>query len=371
MIRLIFIGDLIPGTYSSQEISLEVREAIQGSNYSFANLESPLTNEDTPISKIGNNFKVDPKNVEILKLLKINYVCLANNHILDQGDIGLRETITTLKDNGIHYLGAGENLQEAQKPIIIQLKDKKIAFINVCESEFSIAKNNKPGANSFVLIELFKQIQALKEKVNYIFVIYHGGVEYYPLPSPELREKLRFIIDIGADAVICHHTHVFGAYEYYNDKPIFYSLGNFFAPTKRKMPDDFYESAVLKMIINNEKITHELIPIKQETNPICIRKMEGKEKKIFMQRTEKINEILQDEKEFMKNWFALINDRKQYYSHIISRFNNRYIKKLRNLNLLPLPSYRSKKSLQLLNVLRCESHRECLTSIIEKESSNE
>ena len=78
----------------------------------------------------------------------------------------------------------------------------------------------------------YEAIQALRPKVDWLIVLYHGGNEYYSLPRPGLKKDFHYLADLGADLVVGHHTHVISGYEIYNGKPLIYSLGNFFFPYK-------------------------------------------------------------------------------------------------------------------------------------------
>ena len=80
----------------------------------------------------------------------------------------------------------------------------------------------------------------MRAQVEKVVVIYHGGNEYYPLPRPELKKTFHFLADIGADAVVGHHTHVFSGYEMYNGIPLVYSLGNFFFPLEGEPEESRY-----------------------------------------------------------------------------------------------------------------------------------
>lgn len=365
MIKVIFAGDLIPTKIKDFHYSEELTNKIKDSVLSFINLEAPITRSNNPIKKNGNNFKVS--NSDYIPKEKLNFTnyCLANNHIMDYGEEGLNDTINELSKNNYKYLGVGNNLTEAKTSLILEENKLKLAFINACDKEFSIATDKKSGANPFDIIEIYNQIIELKKSVDKVFLIYHGGLEYYPLPTPNQKRTFRFLIDIGLDGIICHHTHVFGAYEYYKDKPIFYSLGNFYTPTIRQMPNEYYESAILTLIIDKDKISHELYPIKFDN--MGIYGMNDKEAIYFNDRLKSLNQTLIDNREFEKQWQKVIEEKKSYYSNIISRFNNRYIKKLRKLYLVPNPSYNSKRALQLLNVIRCDAHRETMINILEKE----
>ena len=124
-------------------------------------------------------------------------------------------------------VGAGDNLQQASKPLYIKIKNKTIAILNFAEQEFSVAGKNTAGANPLNIIDNYHSIQDAKQQADILLVIVHGGHEGYPLPSPRMVQTYRFFAEIGASVVVGHHTHCASGFEVYHGVPIFYSLGNF------------------------------------------------------------------------------------------------------------------------------------------------
>src|SRR5699024_1090893 len=105
---------------------------------------------------------------------------LANNHILDYDERGLKETLSVCKENNIKTVGAGKNLKEASKTLYIDYREEgKIAVINFAENEWASATEMTAGANPMDIIDNANQIKKAKEKANFVFVIIHGGHEYY------------------------------------------------------------------------------------------------------------------------------------------------------------------------------------------------
>ena len=236
MINILVAGDYRPVLRVQQLINeckynhifSEVKQYTDKVDYSLVNLESPVViNRAEPIKKIGPNLKCSKDAIDAIKYAGFNCVTLANNHFYDYGEVGVKDTITTCKEQGIDYIGGGENIEEAEKILYKEIKGKKIAFINICEKEFSIATKKSAGSAPLSPIHNFYQIQEARKQSDYVIVIVHGGVEHYQLPSPQMKETYHFFVDAGADIIINHHQHCFSGYEIYNGKPIFYGLGNF------------------------------------------------------------------------------------------------------------------------------------------------
>jgi len=113
------------------------------------------------------------------------------------------------------------------KPLLVEQDGKKIGIYACAETEFSIAEDNRAGANPFDPLESLDHIADLKSKCDFVIVLYHGGKELYRFPSPYLRKVCRKIVEKGADLVICQHSHCIGAFENYHDSVIVYGQGNF------------------------------------------------------------------------------------------------------------------------------------------------
>ena len=96
---------------------------------------------------------------------------------MDYGERGLIDTLNTCDKNNIHYVGVGENSGEASKPLYLKIKETKIAIMNFCENEWSIASKNSSGANPLNPIKNYYQIKEAKEKADFVLVIVHGGHE--------------------------------------------------------------------------------------------------------------------------------------------------------------------------------------------------
>ena len=227
---------LITGDYCPQQRAKDVlsnshvlgglQELIKNADLTITNLECPLTDSVEVIQKTGPCLKALPKQAEYLKQHGFDLVTLANNHIMDYRDQGLKDTIDALKANEIEFVGAGKADKEID--VIYRKKgDLHVAILNFCENEWSTQEKEGYKANGFSEIEAFYSIKRAKANADHVMVIHHGGHEMYNLPSPGLKKTLRYLVDCGANVVINHHTHCISGHERYRETPIFYSLGNF------------------------------------------------------------------------------------------------------------------------------------------------
>jgi poly-gamma-glutamate synthesis protein (capsule biosynthesis protein) len=332
--KLLIAGDffITPKHLGQDFFQKDLINIFKNSNLNIINLESPIieNNEMLKIDKTGPNLRTDEKIIKQINELNINVVTLANNHILDYGDKGLINTLQICWKNDVKTVGAGLNLKNASKPLIIELQGKKIGIINFCENEWSTATLNTAGANPLDIIDNLTQIQQTKDKADYVIVIIHGGHEYYNLPSPRMQKQYRFFAVNGADIIIGHHPHCISGYEIYNSVPIFYSLGNFVFTLDSKY-DDWYLGLLLSIEIKDDKISWDIVPVKQSRDDFSVTVLHGSEKTEVLNRIKVYSDIICEKQSLIKRWDEFI-DRK-YKSKIwafspINMFGNSKFKGL-------------------------------------------
>ena len=227
--------------------SPDVTGMLQEKDLSLANLECPLTDVASPIVKSGPCLRGCSKSIALIEQGYFDIAVMANNHVLDHGAEGLSTTRKICHEAGIKTLGVGENDIEAKTPFLLDHNACRIAILSFAEREFNCATSDTPGAAVFELPSACKCISEVRSSAQFVIVIVHGGVELYPLPSPRVQQAYRFLIDCGADAVLGHHPHVIQGVETYKNKPIIYSVGNFFFPKHGAAPKCWNAGGILRM----------------------------------------------------------------------------------------------------------------------------
>lgn len=336
-------------------------------DYSVVNFECPITKSNSKIIKTGPCIKTEDDNaLNALKYAGFNLLTLANNHIQDYGKIGVLDTLKTIEEFGFDSVGAGKDKVAAAIPKIVKIKGNTIGFINIAENEFCAADVDYAGANTFDLIGNIKAIEKLKSEVDKIILIYHGGREHYQLPTPEQRKRFRFFIDCGVDAVVAHHTHCFSGYEYYNNKPIVYSLGNFIFDYKTKYQKGLWTegmSVILKLVSDN--FTIELIPHLQGTKKNhTLQLLEGNDKAAFFTRIEILNNIIINDTLYFNEWRKYLLTQEKFYLASLY-IKNFYLRALFMKGILPIALLKSRHNKLMLNLMRCEAHHEISKGILE------
>lgn len=360
MVSLIFSGDfapLVPLSETNKDHFSAINDLLSGADLHITNLECPLTSSDQKTEKTGPHIKADHEAAALLPQAGVDIVCLANNHIFDYGERGIIDTINICENINIETLGIVSRHDGKAHWIIREIKGIKLGLLNYCEHEFSVRSKGLLGACGYDPVDAYYDISHLRQQVNYLIVLYHGGNEYYDLPRPGLKKDFHYLADIGADAVFGHHTHVFSGYEIYNGKPLVYSLGNFFFPYEGE-PESWDEGVLLNCIID-ESIKFELIPLYQCKDGFKVTLMEGDKKASVLQKIKDLSSIIADDSKLEEAWrlyvqnFGVGLSEKILYPTKVDKF------------LLKLPFFKKyvsdkNRCRSLINILRCTSLEQLL-----------
>jgi poly-gamma-glutamate capsule biosynthesis protein CapA/YwtB (metallophosphatase superfamily) len=206
-------GDLLP--------------ALRAADLRIVNCECALTRANRPVWKSGAVFKGTPGHVAGLTAVPFDAACLANNHVLDYGVAGLRDTLGVLGRHGVRSVGAGLTEEQAYRPLTMTVKGTAVHVVNISEGEDLAASHGGAGVFGWDVPRAAALVGGSKKRGGIVLAIAHCGLEYIPYPPPYVAGAFRALIDAGADAVIGHHPHVPQGIEWYHGRPIAYSLGNF------------------------------------------------------------------------------------------------------------------------------------------------
>lgn len=371
MKEIIIGADIVP-TKRNQELFVDgdiaellgddLCQIMSNAGFRIFNLETPLCDTEQPIEKIGPNLIAPCKTAKGIKCANIDFLTLANNHIMDQGDEGLRSTKETLDSIGVAYAGAGKSVDEAAKPYCFDYEGKKVGIYCCAEHEFTIASKNRPGANPFDPLYSLDHVKSLRNQCDYVIVLYHGGKEQYRYPSPKLQEVCRVLVEKGADLVICQHTHCVGCEERYKKGVIVYGQGNFIFDG---LDNEYWNtSIVIRLSLVKDDWTISYLPLNRQG--CTIRLARGDDAKSIMdgfwKRSKDINKIDFVEKQYYKYaereldyYLQYISGRESLLFRIANRIFNRRLRKLKLDKL-----YDKYHLLCVRNFTECEAHRELL-----------
>lgn len=364
--RVIIAGDFAPQARLAKQVESkrfseifpnEIRDIIEFADFSFVNFESPIVEETyKPIQKCGPNLSCTCEAAEAVKYAGFTGVTMANNHILDFWEEGLRKSVEYCKAQGLDVVGVGDNLSDAEGILYLEKDGKNLAVINCCEHEFSIATETEAGANPLNPVRQYYSIQEAKKKADYVLVIVHGGHELYQLPSVRMQETYRFLIDAGADAVVNHHQHCYSGYETYKGKPIFYGLGNFCFDIEPIKDNTIWNYGYMVEIVFSETVTFKLHPYNQYGKNA---KVELVDLSFFERKIFELNSIIANCEKLKKENEEYYEKNIEYEEFMLEPYSGRVMTKLFDMGLLP-SLIKDKKKTFILNHIMCESHRDKL-----------
>lgn len=369
--KVLIFGDFCPQhrvseLFEKREYSTvlgEVKTILNQADFSIVNFECPVCKgNEKPITKCGPNLKCTEKGVEAIKWAGFDCVTLANNHFLDFGEEGVDNTLATCKKYNIDIVGGGHNIKEASQILYKEIKGSKLAIINCCEHEFSIATDVTAGSNPLNPVQQYKAIKEARENADKVLVVVHGGHEYYQLPSTRMQEIYRFFIDAGADAVVNHHQHCYSGYEVYKGKPIFYGLGNFCFDNHDINEGIWNEGFAVSINFESSLVSFSMHPYMQCDREACVHFLK---EDAFDNRIKELNSIIANEDVLKKEIDRFYDGREDYYSDIFEPIRCRYFIGAKHRKWLP--SLISKdRYFFASNYIMCESHRDILLHFLRK-----
>ncbi|SDN17280.1 poly-gamma-glutamate synthesis protein (capsule biosynthesis protein) [Paenibacillus sp. yr247] len=241
-VKLSFVGDVLLASKVEDILKqngydypyTNVKDFLSKPDYTIANLETPITTKGTVQNK-DYVYRSSPLALPALKASGIDLVNLANNHVMDYGPEGLLDTMDALDQEGVKRMGAGKDLEEAYKPVIVEKDGVKIAFFGfsrvVPEASWKAGPGHLGVAETYNYKLPVEAIQKAKAEADLVVVVTHWGIERSDQPDKNQTDLAHRYIDAGADLVVGGHPHVLQGFEQYKGKWIAYSLGNFIFTT--------------------------------------------------------------------------------------------------------------------------------------------
>lgn len=374
--KVVIAGDFAPKDRLGTEVNSSKRDLILSKikpilmdhDYSIVNLEAPIVSAPSQIP-VKLNLSANDNSVVCLKNAGFQCATLANNHLRDYLNDGVTNTLHVLDKYQLDHVGGGKDLKDAQKVLYKEINGEVLSVINVCEHEFSIATDKRPGAAPLDLVQLFYNINEARNKAKYVILIIHGGHEHYQLPSPRMKTTYRCLIDMGADVIVNHHQHCFSGYEIYHDKPIFYGIGNFCFDWSGKRNSIWNEGFMVSLDFSS-KISIALIPFIQCNDHVSVEPMNENQQQSFYGKIEELNNIIQDDTLLQSHFSDLILRKSFQFDLALSPYTNRYLKSLCRRGAIP--SFKSKeKQFFLYNYINCESHRDLFLAYLANNSDTD
>jgi poly-gamma-glutamate synthesis protein (capsule biosynthesis protein) len=271
--NILFLGDImldrgvekLTQKYGPDYPFEKIKDFLSGFNIVSANLEGPIVAKPKDFGPQALQFAFASDSAAALKRNYINFVSLANNHLLNMGQEGLNQTKQFLGEQGIGFAGeplkCGSDLSY-QKDNLIFLSFNATYNFGCTNDEFiaTIKKTKAENPDKFLVVNM------------------HWGTEYRTVNSKTQENLAHALIEAGADLIIGHHPHVVENIELYKNKLIFYSLGNFIFD--QYFNQNVQQGLAINLEIFPQKYIYKIFPLISEKGQPAL--MEGEAKNNFL-----------------------------------------------------------------------------------------
>jgi poly-gamma-glutamate synthesis protein (capsule biosynthesis protein) len=371
-IKIVIGGDVCP---TKRDLSLfkegnagelfhDLLEELTTADLALVNLEFPLIEEPNPIKKTGPVLAAPSDCVKGLVNSHIKCVGLANNHILDHGAKGLENTLHVCSRAGLLTFGAGRNREEAGAILVVKVGNLRIGLLAIAEQEWSGATEDSAGANPLDPIHFVRTIQRSRGTYDFLIVLLHSGIEYYPYPTPKQMETCRFIVEQGARMVICQHSHCAGCYETYRNGHIIYGQGNLIFDSPGR-DQSWHEGFLVRLLINPDLTCEwQPIPYAQSEEQTGASKMPARRERGFLSALSERSREIQEPGRVQEAWDEYCGERHHYFMSSMLG-HNRLLRRL-NRNGAISRLCPEDRFMLMTNILRCDIHRETALTVLQQ-----
>lgn len=277
-VTLLFAGDIlmddhyaVMSTYHNrgndinQAFDQGLLEQMRNADIFMINNEFTFTSRGTPTVNKKFTFRANPGNVSMYEEMGVDIVSVANNHIYDYGEISLLDTLDTLEQAEIPYVGAGRNLQEAMTPVYYIANEMKIAFVSATQIERNSVPDTKEATQDSAGVlrcmnpdNLLLVIEEAKKNSDYVILYIHWGTESQEAIDWLQEQQAPIYAQAGVDLIIGDHPHCLQKMDSVEGVPVIYSLGNFWFNSRTQ------NSCVVKVTLRaSEMESFQFIPCRQ------------------------------------------------------------------------------------------------------------
>ncbi|MCK5832814.1 CapA family protein [bacterium] len=241
-----------------------VIHSLESADILTGNLESPISNIGAAIDK-KYVFRADTEMIAVLEDAGFDVLNIANNHAFDYGLSCFCDCLDRFEHSNIKLVGGGRNLAESLEPKFINVKGIRLGFLGFNDTRTNYIGKNKPSCAPAHDPFVFEAISKTKMNCDILIVNIHWGEEYFLYPTERQIALGHALVDSGVDVVLGHHSHSWQAVEFYGDRLIAYSLGNFVFDQRDLMNN---LTGILEIEFEGNKIEHvKISPVELLTTP--------------------------------------------------------------------------------------------------------
>ncbi len=286
----------------SGAIAPDLIREMQSADIMMINNEFPYSDRGTPTVDKQFTFRAKPSYVSYMNDLGVDIVSLANNHAYDYGEDAFLDTMATLEQADITYIGAGADLQSARRPAYYIINDMKIAFIAATQIERNDYPDTKGATDSSAGVfrcmdsaNLIETIKEAKENSDFVIVYLHWGTENEAAIDWLQEKQAPEVAEAGADLIIGDHPHCLQPIGVVQGVPVIYSLGNFWFNSKT------LDTGMVKVVLTEEGLqSYQFIPCLQSGCKTTM--LQGEEKERVLNYMRSISTDVQIDAEGYVTW---------------------------------------------------------------------
>ena len=242
---------------SPASVLTPIAPSLRRADIAMVNLETAVTNRGKPAPK-EYVFRAPASAFSALRSGGVDLVTVANNHGMDYGTTGLKDTLEAGKRAGVRVVGAGWNDKQAYAPFRVTVKGQRITIIGatqVLDDHLVSAWTAGPGkmglASAKDEVRLVRAVRAARRASDTVVVYVHWGVELSGCPTTDQRSLARKLVGAGADIVVGSHAHVLLGAGKLKHALVAYGLGNFVFYASREVTS---QTGVLEVAVTGRRI---------------------------------------------------------------------------------------------------------------------
>lgn len=234
-----------------------IEPALSDADLTMVNVETAIATGGEPEDK-NYTFRSPPETFDALAAAGVDVATMANNHGVDYGEAGLRESLAAAGESNLRVLGIGENIEQAFAPYIADVRGTEVGFLAADAfpdptTDNWTADEDSPGVASAIdPAHLVRAVRETGERADLVVVYVHWGLEQVGCPTAEQAELARVLEDAGADVIVGSHAHVLLGAGRLSNAFVSYGLGNFVWYGRNSVAEA--TTGVLKLTLDGSKV---------------------------------------------------------------------------------------------------------------------
>jgi poly-gamma-glutamate synthesis protein (capsule biosynthesis protein) len=236
----------------------DVAPYLAGADVAMVNLETAITTRGREMPK-QFHFRAPATSLVALDAAGVDVVTMANNHAVDYGEVGLRDTLAARARSPIPVVGIGKDAADAYSAAVLDVHGTRVAVLGATQvPDWTLAtwpaSAGRPGvAAAATPARLADAVRAARGKADVVVVYLHWGTDYTTCPNALQKRTARALADAGADVVVGTHAHRVQGAGWLGRTYVSYGLGNFVWWRRNSVADA--TSGVLSLDVDGRRVT--------------------------------------------------------------------------------------------------------------------